>query len=62
LTDLVAAVHEAGGTVAVDGVDSSADADWWRHAGADLALGELFPFDRDLTLPGVERPLRDKSG
>jgi diguanylate cyclase (GGDEF)-like protein/PAS domain S-box-containing protein len=61
LADLVAVAHQAGGTVAVDGVDTSADADWWRHAGADLALGELFPFDRDLMLPGAELPLRGES-
>jgi len=59
LTELVADAHEAGGSVVVSGVDSSADADWWRHAGADLALGEMFPFDSDLTLPAAGAPLRD---
>jgi diguanylate cyclase (GGDEF)-like protein/PAS domain S-box-containing protein len=42
LTDLVTVVHEAGGTVAVDGVDTTAQADWWRTAGADTALGARF--------------------
>jgi EAL domain-containing protein (putative c-di-GMP-specific phosphodiesterase class I) len=42
LTDLVTVVHEAGGTVAVDGVDTAAQADWWRTAGADTALGARF--------------------
>ncbi|HEX4702441.1 MAG TPA: EAL domain-containing protein [Pseudonocardiaceae bacterium] len=43
LTDLVALVHLAGGMVVVDGVHTRALADWWRHAGADNALGEHFP-------------------
>jgi diguanylate cyclase (GGDEF)-like protein/PAS domain S-box-containing protein len=42
VTDLVTMVHEAGGTVAVDGVDTAAQADWWRTAGADTALGSRF--------------------
>jgi EAL domain-containing protein (putative c-di-GMP-specific phosphodiesterase class I) len=40
LTDLVAVVHEAGGTVAVDGVDTERQSVWWREAGADTALGK----------------------
>jgi diguanylate cyclase (GGDEF)-like protein/PAS domain S-box-containing protein len=39
LVDLVAVVHEAGGTVAVDGVDTEQQAAWWTRAGADTALG-----------------------
>lgn len=61
LTDLVAVAHEAGAAVVVDGVDTPAQADWWRHAGADLASGDLFPFDRDLTFPAAELPLRGES-
>ena len=61
LSDLVALAHQAGGSVVVDGVDTSKDAEWWRHAGADLALGELFPFDRESTLPVAELPLRGES-
>jgi diguanylate cyclase (GGDEF)-like protein/PAS domain S-box-containing protein len=40
LTDLVTVVHEAGGTVAVDGVHSESQTAWWRAAGADTALGK----------------------
>lgn len=61
LTELVAAAHVVGGSVVVSGVDSSADADWWRHAGADLALGELFPFDPDMARPPADAPLRGEA-
>ncbi|HKN98981.1 MAG TPA: diguanylate cyclase [Pseudonocardiaceae bacterium] len=42
LVDLVGVVHETGGAVAVDGVDSAAQVTWWRDAGADVALGGQF--------------------
>lgn len=42
LTDMIATVHRAGGTVAVEGVDTAEQADWWREAGADTALGNHF--------------------
>lgn len=42
LVGLVDVVHQAGGTVAVDGVQTQAQADWWRDAGADTALGGRF--------------------
>ncbi|HEX5114370.1 MAG TPA: diguanylate cyclase [Pseudonocardiaceae bacterium] len=42
LTELVGVVHAAGGSVAVDGVDTDAQALWWRAAGADVALGGQF--------------------
>jgi diguanylate cyclase (GGDEF)-like protein/PAS domain S-box-containing protein len=35
-------VHRAGATVVVDGIDTREQADWWRSAGADLAIGDLF--------------------
>jgi EAL domain-containing protein (putative c-di-GMP-specific phosphodiesterase class I) len=58
LTDLVAIAHEAGASVIVDGVDTAAHADWWRHAGADMAVGEAFPFDGEPTAHTAELPLR----
>ncbi|HEX3648749.1 MAG TPA: diguanylate cyclase, partial [Pseudonocardiaceae bacterium] len=42
LVDLVGVVHSAGGTVAVAGVAGPTQADWWRAAGADVALGGQF--------------------
>lgn len=42
LRDLVGLVHEAGGSVAVDGVHTEAQAAWWRDAGADTAIGDHF--------------------
>jgi predicted signal transduction protein with EAL and GGDEF domain len=42
---MIAVLHQAGATVAVDGVDSRCTADEWRDAGADTALGSHFPFD-----------------
>jgi diguanylate cyclase (GGDEF)-like protein len=42
LTGLVELVHSAGAAVAVDGVRTRAEADWWRGAGADTAAGPLF--------------------
>ncbi|HEY2765844.1 MAG TPA: EAL domain-containing protein [Pseudonocardiaceae bacterium] len=35
-------VHSTGATVVVPGVDSAEQADWWRDAGADSALGAHF--------------------
>jgi diguanylate cyclase (GGDEF)-like protein/PAS domain S-box-containing protein len=42
LTDLVDVIHSAGGTVAVDGIDTVEQANWWREAGADTGLGHQF--------------------
>ncbi len=42
LTDLVAVVHRCGRSVSVAGVDTGEQARWWRHAGADTALGGHF--------------------
>jgi len=42
LTQLMAMAHEAGTNVAVDGIDSAAQADWWRDLGCDLAAGRHF--------------------
>lgn len=42
LVNLIEVVHRAGGTVAVDGVDTESQARWWRAAGADTALGRYF--------------------
>lgn len=42
IATLVAAVHEAGATVTVDGIDTPTQADWWREAGADTATGRFF--------------------
>ncbi|HEX5406896.1 MAG TPA: EAL domain-containing protein [Pseudonocardiaceae bacterium] len=42
LSGMITIVHEAGGTVAVDGVHTAAQADWWRTAGADTGLGGHF--------------------
>jgi diguanylate cyclase (GGDEF)-like protein/PAS domain S-box-containing protein len=42
LTQLVEAAHEAGVSVAVDGIDSAAKADWWRDLGCDVAAGPYF--------------------
>lgn len=35
-------VRRAGASVVVDGVHTPAQADWWRSAGADTGLGDLF--------------------
>jgi diguanylate cyclase (GGDEF)-like protein/PAS domain S-box-containing protein len=40
--ELVSIVHDAGGTVAVAGVDTQDDLDHCRRIGADTALGRLF--------------------
>jgi diguanylate cyclase (GGDEF)-like protein len=40
--DMVALAHEAGAAVVVDGISTSAEADWWRDTHADLATGPLF--------------------
>jgi diguanylate cyclase (GGDEF)-like protein/PAS domain S-box-containing protein len=61
LTDLVAIAHEAGASVMVDGVDTAAHADWWRYAGADMAMGEAFPFAGESTLHGAELPVHGES-
>jgi diguanylate cyclase (GGDEF)-like protein/PAS domain S-box-containing protein len=42
LTDLVFVAHRAGATVAVDGIDTEEQANWWRDAGADTGLGHQF--------------------
>lgn len=42
LVELVAMIHRAGGMVAVDGIDSPEQADWWREAGADTGFGHQF--------------------
>jgi EAL domain-containing protein (putative c-di-GMP-specific phosphodiesterase class I) len=42
LTSLISVVHKAGGTVTVAGLDRQEQADWWRRAGADTALGAVF--------------------
>ncbi|MFI9382882.1 putative bifunctional diguanylate cyclase/phosphodiesterase [Kutzneria sp. NPDC052558] len=42
LTQLVAMAHEAGTTVAVTGIESAAQADWWRDLGCDIAAGPHF--------------------
>ncbi|WP_211764796.1 putative bifunctional diguanylate cyclase/phosphodiesterase [Kutzneria sp. CA-103260] len=42
LTQLVAMAHEAGASVAVDGINSAAQADWWRDLGCDIAAGRHF--------------------
>lgn len=35
-------VHQAGALLIVDGIATEEQADWWRHAGADLASGPLW--------------------
>jgi diguanylate cyclase (GGDEF)-like protein/PAS domain S-box-containing protein len=42
LTALVAAVHDAGAELIVDGVRDAQQADWWRRAGVDTAQGAFF--------------------
>lgn len=42
LIELVAVIHRAGATVAVDGIDTVEQANWWREAGADTGLGHQF--------------------
>ena len=42
LSGLVDVVHQAGGTVAVDGLDAAAQVEWWRAAGADTGFGARF--------------------
>ncbi|WP_433264558.1 putative bifunctional diguanylate cyclase/phosphodiesterase [Actinosynnema sp. CS-041913] len=39
---LVSAVRASGVTIAVDGVRTAAQADWWRAAGADAGAGDYF--------------------
>ncbi|MBP2323077.1 diguanylate cyclase (GGDEF)-like protein/PAS domain S-box-containing protein [Kibdelosporangium banguiense] len=41
LTTSVPLVHRAGAKVIVDGVHTQEQADWWRMAGADYAIGAL---------------------
>jgi diguanylate cyclase (GGDEF)-like protein len=53
LRDMVALVHEAGATVVVDGLRCTAEADWWRAAGADVATGPLFTLPDNVELPAV---------
>jgi diguanylate cyclase (GGDEF)-like protein/PAS domain S-box-containing protein len=42
LTAISPLAHRAGATVVVDGVRTQDQADWWRAAGADSAMGDLF--------------------
>jgi diguanylate cyclase (GGDEF)-like protein/PAS domain S-box-containing protein len=42
LTTLVDMAHQAGTSVIVDGIHTRDQADWWRSAGADAAIGDLF--------------------
>ncbi|MDQ4009737.1 MAG: EAL domain-containing protein [Actinomycetota bacterium] len=42
LAGLVPLMRRTGTTVAVAGIDDSAQADWWRHTGADCARGAAF--------------------
>jgi diguanylate cyclase (GGDEF)-like protein len=42
MTSLVTLLHLAGITVAVDGIRSRTEVDWWRWAAADTATGPLF--------------------
>jgi diguanylate cyclase (GGDEF)-like protein len=42
LIGVVTIVHEAGGTVVVDGVDTQQQAAWWAEAGADVGLGRAW--------------------
>jgi diguanylate cyclase (GGDEF)-like protein len=42
MTSLVTLLHLAGITVAVDGIRSRTEVDWWRWADADTATGPLF--------------------
>lgn len=51
LRDMIALVHGTGAMVAVDGIRTESEADWWRDAGADLATGPLFTPPADMTLP-----------
>ncbi|SDN46987.1 putative bifunctional diguanylate cyclase/phosphodiesterase [Allokutzneria albata] len=43
LTELVSHVHSAGIAVVVGCIDTPAQLDWWRGAGADFGLGRVFP-------------------
>lgn len=42
LTQLVDLAHESGVTVAVDGIESEEQADWWRELGCDVGAGPYF--------------------
>ncbi|GAA3430761.1 EAL domain-containing protein [Kutzneria kofuensis] len=42
LAQLVEMAHESGATVAVDGIDSAEQADWWRELGCDVAAGRFY--------------------
>jgi diguanylate cyclase (GGDEF)-like protein/PAS domain S-box-containing protein len=42
LTQLVDIAHESGASVAVDGIESAEQADWWRDLGCDIASGPHF--------------------
>ena len=48
LRDLVETAHLAGASVTVDGVATEEQANWWRDAGADFALGPYYPRPADL--------------
>jgi EAL domain-containing protein (putative c-di-GMP-specific phosphodiesterase class I) len=36
---LIPAVHELGVNICVDGIETAEQAQWWKDAGADLAIG-----------------------
>ncbi|TWP49335.1 diguanylate cyclase [Lentzea tibetensis] len=42
VTGLMPLVRESGVTIAVDGIDSAEQAEWWRAAGADFATGDFY--------------------
>jgi EAL domain-containing protein (putative c-di-GMP-specific phosphodiesterase class I) len=42
LTQLVDLAHESGVTVAVAGIESEEQADWWRELGCDIGAGSYF--------------------
>jgi diguanylate cyclase (GGDEF)-like protein/PAS domain S-box-containing protein len=42
LTDLMSLVHMFGAAVVIPGLPTQELADWWRHAGADIASGSFY--------------------
>jgi diguanylate cyclase (GGDEF)-like protein/PAS domain S-box-containing protein len=48
LTELVTVAHLAGASVTVDGIETTDQAEWWRAAGADYALGSRYARPADL--------------
>src|SRR5207249_6720137 len=45
---LIDFVHAAGKRVAVDGLRTAGQADWWEQAGADIGVGPFFGSPGDL--------------